>query len=213
MLTDENFRNVISTHIEPDADQYWGVPALAPFARFAMIAEGDRLIAATERTQSYTGWETITWELKMLVPRVLYPQKPILGPGAYLAHIAGDSPWWDDTTQWAYGPFAMLYNAFGLMGVFFGSILTFAAYYAWLAVFFGNPQFASAPVPAVMWFVCIVGLNQHHLAESGVTATLWLSPLLVAGMYLLAKAVARLLPWGCMKKQALRFEGEKELAK
>jgi len=194
MLADTNFRAVISSYSEPLTDRYWGVSGLAPFARFAMIGEGDRLIAATEQTQSYTGWETITWELKMLVPRVLYPQKPVVGPGAYLAHIAGDSPPEDDTTQWAYGPFAIFYSAFGLVGVGLGSVIGFAAYYAWSALFFGNPRPVAAPVPAALWFVCIFGLNQHTLAESGVTGSLWRCPLLMAAMYLFARKAAQWFP-------------------
>jgi hypothetical protein len=137
-----------------------------------MMAQADHLIAATERTRHYTGWETIAWGFKLLPPRAWFPHKPAFGAGNYLGHIAGDASWHDETTQVAYGIFANLYNAFGLGGVLIGSIVTFACFYYWLGIFFANPRWTAAPVASTMWLIFIVGLHQHLVVESSVSTLL-----------------------------------------
>lgn len=90
--------------------------------RFAILPDNDRLINGTTSSNYYGGWRTLVWAASMVPPRFVYPDKPFLGPGAYLGHIAGLSAAGDNTTQWAFGFPSELYHAFSYAGVFFGTI-------------------------------------------------------------------------------------------
>ena len=73
-----------------------------------MVGEADRLIYATEQQQAFTGWETITWGFKLLMPSFLYPGKPIFEAANYLSHIAGESNpcgYHDTGVLWSDGQF------------------------------------------------------------------------------------------------------------
>jgi hypothetical protein len=196
LLTDPNFRSMVSTRIESRNNLYWNSPSLAPFSRLAMVCEADRLIAATERTRSFTGWETITWGFKLMTPSVILPNKPIFGANNYLAHIAGDAAIRNTDTQWAYGVFANFYNAFGLAGVFLGSLVLFTALYYWLGLFFGNPSWAAAPVASSLNLLFLIGAFHHSLAESSVSNQIasFATPVLILSMILLARGLARIFP-------------------
>lgn len=161
-----------------------------------MVCEADRLIAATERTQGYTGWETITWGFKLLTPHALLPSKPIYPAANYLAHIAGDTAARNDETQWAYGEFANFYNAFGLAGVILGSIIMFAGFYYWLTLFFGNPKWASRPTAASLGLIFVIGTYQHSIVENSISSVIasLTGPVILASMCYLSHWMAAIFP-------------------
>jgi hypothetical protein len=90
--------------------------------RFAILPTSDRLVNGTTITNHYGGWRTILWAVEMVPPRFVYPDKPILGPGAYLGQVAGLTHGYDTTTQWAVGFPAEFYHAFSYLGVFLGTV-------------------------------------------------------------------------------------------
>jgi hypothetical protein len=196
LLTDPTFRSMVSSHIDSKTRIYWDAPSLTPFSRLAMVCEADRLISATERTQSYTAWETISWGFKLLTPRILLPNKPAFGANNYLAHIAGDAGIRDDSTQWAYGIFANLFNAFGMTGVAVGSVLTFGCFYYWLTLFFGNPVWTPKPVDSALWLLLVVASYHHVIVETSVSNLIasLVNPAMILLMALLARTLARFLP-------------------
>ena len=167
MATDEDFRQMVNARVRPYGNTYlreeW-----QPFARFAMVGEADRLIAATEQQEAFTGWETITWGFQLMMPSFLFPDKPVWGTSNYLAHIAGDVNETDMTTQVAYGVMANLYNAFSFGGVFFGSLIFFAVFYYLLRNWFCNPGWTSSPAGATIWYLLIVASFGHSLVEQSV---------------------------------------------
>ena len=59
VASDADFRQAVDSQIST-GDTYLGKDSFRPISRFAMIGEADRLIAATDATQSYTGWDTIS---------------------------------------------------------------------------------------------------------------------------------------------------------
>jgi len=89
--------------------------------RFAILPDNDALIAGT-KAKGYGGWRTITWAISMVPPRFIYPEKPLVGPGAYLGGVAGLRAPLDTETQWALGFTSEFYHAFSYVGVFIGTI-------------------------------------------------------------------------------------------
>ena len=89
VATDQTFRTTLDDRASKGS--YFGPGPLSAFGRLAMVGEADHLIAATERQQTFTGWETITWGFKLATPSFLYPNKPIFEAGNYLAHIVGEA--------------------------------------------------------------------------------------------------------------------------
>jgi hypothetical protein len=169
MLTDPSYReNAEANTITGDARSYLGEEALQPFGRLAMVGEADRLIAATEDKQAFTGWETITWGLKLMAPSFIYPDKPIVGAGNFLGHIPGDLGDDDLTTQISFGFMANLYNAFSFQGVLIGSILLAAILYYTLRLWFGDPRWVASSQSNTLWFLLIVASLHHPMAEESV---------------------------------------------
>jgi hypothetical protein len=111
-------------------DNYYG-----GLERFAILPDNDRLISGTKLSNEYGGWRTITWGIEMVPPRFIYPDKPTLGPGAYLGHVAGLSFPTDYTTQWAFGFPSELYHAFSYPGVFFGTIALLGLFFLVVTLF------------------------------------------------------------------------------
>jgi len=103
--------------------------------RFAILPDSDRLINGTILSNEYGGWRTITWAFAMVPPRFIYPEKPFLGPGAYLGHVAGLSAPLDYETQWATGLPAEFFHAFSYPGVFFGMIAVLGMFFCVLKFF------------------------------------------------------------------------------
>jgi hypothetical protein len=116
ILTDDTFRSSVNTEIAASKDNYLHFQSLAPFDRFAMVGLADTLVAGTNESD-FTGWETITWGFKLMVPSFIYPDKPIYPASNFLAHIAHEVSDYDYTTQVSYGFMANFYNAFSFPGV------------------------------------------------------------------------------------------------
>jgi len=189
----EDFRSAVTDKV---STQYYFGPSLAAFSRLAMVAEADRLIYATEQQQSFTGWETITWGFKLLMPSFLYPDKPVYEAANYLSHIAGESNWGDTTTQVSYGVMANLYNAFSLPGVLIGTFLFFAGFYYWIRIFLGNSRWESTASASTLWFMWLVASYQHNIVEStlsGLVASISF-PAVIVLLCMLAKGLCAFLP-------------------
>lgn len=192
IATDKEFRSSVSDKVNKGA--YFD-SSMAAFNRLAMVGEADKLIFATEQQQAFTGWETIGWGFKLLVPSFIYRDKPVFGAGNYLSHIVGESNPKDLTTQVSYGVMANLYNAYSFEGVLVGTPIFFAGFYYWVRFFFGNPRFAGPATPT-LWFLWLVALYEHSLVESsvsGIIASLTL-PVVVAMICFAAKWLCAFLP-------------------
>jgi hypothetical protein len=103
--------------------------------RFAILPDADRLINGTTVADQYGGWRTIVWAVRMVPPRLVYPDKPTMGPGAYLGQIAGFTNVENKTTQWVVGFPAEFYHAFSYVGVFLGVIAVLGLFFLVIKVF------------------------------------------------------------------------------
>jgi hypothetical protein len=194
ILNDPTFR--AETTERATANSYFDKPALAPFNRLAMVGEADRLVAGTEHQKAFTGWETINWGFKLLMPSFLSPDKPVFEAGNYLGHIVNDVGPTDETTQISYGVMANFYNAFGLVGVFLGSSLFFAGFYYWIRMFLGDARWTGRPTTSALWFIWIVATFQHSIVEStvsGLIASLSF-PVILGILYIAGKWMSPFLP-------------------
>jgi hypothetical protein len=194
--TDSDFRNMVETTI-PGHETYLGKESLASLSRMAMVGEADRLIASTDATQSYTGWETIVMGLQLMVPSFIYPEKPLSGGGNLLAHIAGDIGDDDLTTQVSYGVMASLFNSFSLPGVFWGSIIFFGLIYYSLQIWYRNPVLNFDPYGSSIWYILLAIEFQHSLVEAPVgnlLPSLLNTGLMVVPVIYAAKFLAAYLP-------------------
>jgi hypothetical protein len=165
LVTNFDFRQSVDSRISAN-ETYLGKDSLQPVSRLAMIGEADRLIAATDSTQSYSGWETITNGLKLAVPSFLMADKPSSGGGNFLGHIAGDLAPDDNDTQVSYGFMANLYNAFGLYGVLLGTIVFISIFYYVLRLWFADLSLTFGPWGSTIWYVLIGMLFEHSLIEA-----------------------------------------------
>jgi hypothetical protein len=194
MASDRDFRSATTDRVSQAS--YFDQGPLSPFGRLAMVGEADILISATQRQNAFTGWETIVWGFKLLMPSVLFPSKPIWGTGNYLAHIVGDVGTTDTTTQVSYGIMANLYNAFSLTGVVIGTPLFFGAFYYWIRIFLGEARWDGPPSTSALWFIWLVAYFQHSVVESslaGLVASLSF-PFVIALLYVAAKWLCLILP-------------------
>ena len=194
--TNSDFRNMVETTISGH-ETYLGKESLDSYSRLAMVGEADRLIASTDATQSYTGWETIVMGLELMVPSFIYPDKPLSAGGNLLAHIAGDVADDDQTTQVSYGVMAGLFNSFALPGVFWGSILFFGLLYYSLQVWYRNAVLNFEPYGSSIWYILLTIQFQHSLVEAPVgnlLPTFLNTGLMVAPVILTAKLLAAYLP-------------------
>jgi hypothetical protein len=197
--TDQDFRSAIRDRVSHRS--FFERAALSPFNRLAMVGEADRLISATNRLGSFTGWTTITWGFELLTPSFLYPDKPTLQANNYLAHIVGDAGPSDHTTQVSYGVMANLYNALSFPGVLIGTALLFGGLYYWIRIFLGQPRWEAAPTASTLWFIWLIASYHHSLAESslsGVIASLAF-PFVIGLLSVLAICLCLLLPRGPVK--------------
>jgi hypothetical protein len=194
IASDQSFRATVADRAS-HGSSYLG-PGLSSFSRLAMIGEADRLIAATERQRSFTGWETLTWGFKLATPSVLYPNKPIVEAGNYLAHIVGEVRSWDTETQVSYGIMANLYNAFSLTGVLIGTPIFFAGFYYWVRIFLGDARWESMPTASTLWFLWLIASYQHSIVESSVAGLIssLLFPIVLAFVYMLSLGLSLFVP-------------------
>jgi hypothetical protein len=192
---DQEFRSTITDRVSRGSS-YFGVTAFAPFGRLAMVSEADKLIAATERQQSFTGWETITWGFKLATPSFLYPDKPIFEAGNYLGHVAGEVGPSDTTTQISYGVMANWYNAFSYTGVLIGTPVFFALLYYWLRMFLGEARWEGLPTISVLWFLWLIASFQHSIVESTLSGLIpaLLLPITLGMLCAMAGAFSMFLP-------------------
>ena len=195
-LTDPEFRKNNSVKVEVSKRSYLGRESLEAFSRLAMVGEADRLISATEEQHAFTGWETIVWGFRLIVPSFIDPDKPVWSTGNLLGHIAGDAGPSDLTTQWAYGIMANLYNAFSYLGVFFGCILFFWFFYYSFRFWFRNPKWSRSPTGTTIWFLLLVTFYQHSLIEDPVAGlvTSMEAPFLILLLFYLGRLTRLFLP-------------------
>jgi hypothetical protein len=202
IATDSQFRSTVSDRVETPG--YFNQGILSPFNRLAMVGEADELISATEKQRAFTGWETITWGFKLMVPSFLFPDKPIFEAGNYLGHITGVVGRKDSTTQVSYGVMANLYNAFSFMGVLVGTPVLFGGLYYWIRIFLGEPRWDGLPTACTLWFVWLISMYEHGMAEStvsGLIASLPF-PVVLVMLYVAAKWLCLFLP-----QETMGYEG------
>lgn len=191
---DQSFRSTVSDRVSKGA--YFGSGLFSSFDRLAMVGEADRLIGVTERQQSFTGWETILWGLRLGTPSVLYPNKPTFEAANYLAHIVGDVGNSNYTTQVSYGIMANLYNAFSFSGVLVGMFIFFGGFYYWTRIFLGNAKWEGLPTASTLWFFWFVASYHHSIVESslsGIIASLWF-PVILGLLYVVSSGLSHFLP-------------------
>jgi hypothetical protein len=197
MLTDPNYRSAAQTaNVDPMKSNYFDNVKMEPFNRFAMIGEADRLVYATDAQGAFTGWETIVWGFTYMIPSFIYKDKPIWGTANFLAQITGDVSMADTTTQVSFGVMANFYNAFGLNGVFWGSIGFFAVFLYSCLFWFGDIRIGGLHKGGSIWALLLVANFHHQLVEEPF-ASLMPSmelPGVVLFLYLLSKYIAKLLP-------------------
>jgi hypothetical protein len=188
VTTNSDFRNMVDSQIS-NGDFYLNREGLRPVSRLAMIGEADRLIAATDDTQSYTGWETITNGFRLMMPSFLVSDKPTSGGGNFLGHIVGELAPDDMTTQVSYGFMANFYNAFGLYGVLFGTIIFIAIFHYVIRLWFSTPYLEFGPWGSSIWYVLLGMLFEHNLIEGPVGNMLptFVNLSAVVGLALLSK--------------------------
>jgi hypothetical protein len=131
-----------------------------------------------------------------MTPSFLYPAKPVLEAGNYLAHIAGEVGATDNTTEVSYGVMANLYNAFSFTGVLFGTSAFFACFYYWIRMFLGEAKWDGMPTTSTLFFIWLIALYGHSIVESSLSGVIpsMLFPSIVALLGVLAKCVSLLLP-------------------
>lgn len=193
-ITDPDFRESVDAKLNATESSYFESERLHPFTRLAMIGEADRLIDGTGN--QFTGWETIVWSLKLMVPSFIFPEKPIFGPGNYFAHIANDVNPEDMTTQVAYGSMAGLFNAFSYPGVLFGSTLLFTLFYYSFRFWFGDPRWSASPNGSSLWFIVLIATFQHSIVEdqiAGLLTGMIIVPLQILVFYGAAKVLTSFL--------------------
>jgi hypothetical protein len=171
VATNSQFRQAVDSQVS-NGDSYLGKESLEPISRLAMMGEADRLIAATDNTQSYTGWATILNGLELMVPRFIADIKPTEGAGNMLGHIGGELAPDDVSTQISYGFMANLYNAFGLNGVLFGTIIFMAIFYYVLHLWFGASNLTLTPWGGSIWYLMMGIYFEHALVEGPVANNL-----------------------------------------
>ncbi len=167
VATDSTFRQAVDSQIY-SGNSYLGRESLEPIGRLAMVGEADRLIDATDQTQSYTGWQTIIAGLQVAVPSFIMPMKPDFAVGNLLGHIGGELADDDYSTQISYGFMANLYNAFGLYGVLFGTIIFISTFYYMLRLWFASPDLNFGPYGSSIWYILLGLLFEHSLIEGPV---------------------------------------------
>ncbi len=174
-LTDYSFREELKQDAKSNYQEngYLGAdPGIV--ARFAMVGNADNLIAPTAALHEFSGWLTIVWGLKMLPPRVLYPEKPTYDSSQELSIRSGMADPNSAGVPFAYGFFAAMYNAFGYLGALFGSFFLLLIFFMVAKLFFGNP------VGPNLWCVFVVGWWHQGICEfsiSGIISGLWYAPL------------------------------------
>lgn len=197
MLTDANYRSAAEVSNEdPLQSSYFDSEKLEAFNRFAMIGEADRLIYATDAQQAFTGWQTIGWGFERMLPSFIYRDKPVFGAGNFLAQITGDTGMGDLTTQVSFGVMANFYNAFGLTGVFLGSLGFFAAFFYCIRFWFGDMRFGGLSNGGSLWALLVVANFHHSLVEesfAGLLPSMEL-PIVILAIFALAKVTAGILP-------------------
>jgi hypothetical protein len=202
VASDSQFRSTVSERVRTQG--YFNQGILSPFNRLAMVGNADNLISATEKQQAFTGWETMTWGFKLLTPSAIYPDKPVFEAGNYLGHITGEVGRTDSTTQVSYGVMANFYNAFSFMGVLVGTPLFFAGLYFWTRIFLGEAKWGGMPTTSTLWFIWLLALYEHSIAEStvsGLIASLSF-PFVIAMLCVAAKWLCLFLP-----QKTMGYEG------
>jgi hypothetical protein len=173
VLTDRNVRRDLSLDTEDFMEKrgfnYFDKDVGA-FSRLAMVSEASWLIDATNSSQTFTRWETISWGFEMLTPRFLNPDKPYMSAANYLGRYAGVVGETDEVTNISFGYMANFYNAFGHWGVFLGGILFPSVLFMWFGLFVGGQG-------SRLWLIFLLGNLHHTFVESsfsGAITTLFL---------------------------------------
>jgi len=133
---------------------------VAALDRFVRYVEASRLVEATTRQGQYTGFFTIEWGFRQILPRFLFPDKSPVSPDHWLSEYTGDVGPDDQVTNFAYGFMAGFFNAFGYWGAFVGSALFYAGMTYWLRLF------VEGRAGPTIWIVAVFLMFESQLVES-----------------------------------------------
>ena len=130
--------------------------------RLSLIKMVDLLVSATLRNGP-GGSETVTHGFKMLLPRFLYPQKPVWNTGQILGHRAGMLADDDESTQISFGFIADAFGAYGWAGAFWIPFCIALAFFLMFRALLG-------PVAGNVWSVFFATQFQHSFTEATIAS-------------------------------------------
>jgi hypothetical protein len=166
---------------------YYGRPT-GFLDRFSLIKFVDGLVDVTIQ-EGTTGWETIDHGIRMVLPRFIYPEKPIYNTANLLGRRAGYLASDDYTTQVAFGFIAESFSAFSWIGV---CIIPFVLMLAFVIVY----RKLAGPIANNVWTVFLVDQLQHSFVE-GTIASMILriteGAFIITALYFVVKILGRAL--------------------
>jgi hypothetical protein len=188
---------------EQDYYNYYRKP-LGLLERMSLIKMADLLTAATLR-EGTSGWETVTHGFKMMVPRAIYPQKPVWNTGEILAQKVGMLAEDDESTQVSFGFIADAFSAFGWWGAV---IIPFLLCLGFFLVY----KYLLGALRQSIWGIFFAAQLQHAFTEATIasmTLTILYTPLMYVALHLavnwaVRSEVARSILRGPLKGLALR---------
>jgi hypothetical protein len=187
---------------EQDYYNYYRKP-LGLLERLSLIKMADLLTAVTLR-EGTSGWETVTHGFKMMVPRAIYPQKPVWNTGEVLAQKVGMLAEDDESTQVSFGFIADAFSAFGWWGAVVIPFLLCLGFFLVYKYLLGNLRQS-------IWGIFFVAQFQHAFTEATIasmTLTVLYTPLMYVALHLAVNRavhseVARSILRGPLKGLAL----------
>ena len=188
---------------EQDYYNYYRKP-VGLLERMSLIKMADLLTATTLR-QGASGWETVTHGFKMMVPRLIYPQKPIWNTGEILAQRVGMLAEDDESTQVSFGFIPDAFSAFGWWGAAIIPCLLCVGFFLVYKYLLGTLRQS-------IWGIFFAAQLQHAFTEATIasmTLTMLYTPLMYVALHLALNwaarsAVARSILQGPLKNLALR---------
>jgi hypothetical protein len=140
---------------------YYGRPT-GYLDRVSLIEEVDELVNVTLQ-EGTLGWETITRGFEMVLPRFIYPQKPIYNTANILGRRAGYLAPEDYTTQVSFGFIAESFAAFSWIGVI---LIPFVLMMGFFVVYKGMV----GSIEENIWAIALFGILQHSFVEATIAS-------------------------------------------
>lgn len=185
----EGFQQMLAADVDAPPEQdffnYYEKP-LGMLERMSLIKMVDLLTAASIE-QGDSGWDNVTHGFKMMVPRFLYPAKPVWNTGQVLAHKVGMLADDDESTQVSFGFIADAFSAFGWWGA---AIIPFVIGVGFFTVY----KFLVGSLDRNVWGIYFAAELQHAFTESTIasmTLMILYNPATYIALYFGMKWLAR----------------------